>query len=125
MENPLSEPIRGRVAPSYWVIGTVLILYVAVCTVQRDNVLGADAWEHHRTILTLTRHLWHPGNPTFASEIPSVRYSPYTIFWALVCRVTHITPYTALSIAAVINTVLLLLGLWMLLDSFGESAAAT
>src|SRR3954470_24239348 len=124
-ENPLSEPDRGRVPPSYWIIGTLLLVYVAVCTVQRDNVLGADAWEHHRTILTLTRHLWHPGNPTFASDVPSVRYSPYTICLALVCRVIHISPYAALGIAAVINTGLLLVGLWMLLASFGESAAAT
>jgi hypothetical protein len=129
----LSDNDRGRIAPSYWVIGTLLLVYVAVCAPQRDNVLGADAWEHHRTVLTLERHLGqsesgtflHPGNPTFASDIPSVRYSPYTIFWAVVCRVTHITPYTALSIAAVINTALMLVGLWLLLDSFGEAAAAT
>lgn len=121
----MSENDRARVSPGYLIVGGALLLYVASCTVQRDNVLGADAWEHHRAILTLTRHLWHPGNPTFASDIPSVRYSPYTIFWALVCRTTHITPYTALSIAAVINTALLLAGLWMLLNAFGESAAAT
>ncbi len=124
-ELPLSPHERGRVSPGYWVLGAVLLIYVAVCTPQRDNVLGADAWEHHRTVLTLTRHLWHPGNPTFHSAIPSVRYSPYTIFLALVCRVTHITPYTALSIAAVVNTALMLVGLWMLLEAFGEAAAAT
>lgn len=106
-------------------MGAVLLIYIAACTVQRDNLLGADAWEHHRAVLTLTRHLWRPGNSTFASDIPSVRYSPYTIALAVLCRVTHITPYTALSIAAVVNTALLLVGLWMLLDSFGEGAAAT
>ena len=119
------EQGREKVSRSYLLVGVALLLYVAVCTPQRDNLLAADEWEHHRTILTLTRHLWHPGNPTFASEIPSVRYSPYTIFWAVACRVTHITPYTALSIAAVVNTALMLVGLWMLLDAFGEAAAAT
>lgn len=114
-----------RVPTSYLLLGFALLIYVGACTVQRDNNLGSDGWEHHRTILTLTRHLWRPGNPTYASDIPSVRYSPYTIFWAGVCRVTHITPYAALSVAAVINTALLWLGLWLLLDAFGETAAAT
>ena len=107
-EMTLSEQGRRRVAPSYWVVSVALLVYVGICTIQRDNVLGADLWEHHRTILTLTRHLWHPGNPTYASDIPSVRYSPYTIVLALACRATHLSPYAALSIAAVFNTALLL-----------------
>src|SRR5258708_28185850 len=72
-----------RVRASFLVLGLGLLVYVATCTVQRENNLGSDGWEHHRTILTLTRHLWKPGNPTYASDIPSVRYSPYTVFWAV------------------------------------------
>jgi hypothetical protein len=108
----------------FWVIGLALVVYVAACTVQRDSNLGSDGWEHHRAILTLTRHLWKPGNPTFASDLPSVRYSPYTVFWALVCRATHLKPYDALSIAAVINTMLLVLAVRWLLGVFAEAASA-
>jgi hypothetical protein len=105
-------------------IGLLLAAYVAICTGQRQNNLGADAWEHHRAVLALTRHLWRPGNPTYASDLPSVRYSPYTVFWAVVCRTTGINPYAALSVAAVVNTILLVLGVWLLLGAFGEAAAA-
>jgi hypothetical protein len=108
----------------FWVIGLMLVVYVAFCTVQRDSNLGSDGWEHHRAILTLTRHLWKPGNPTFDSDLPSVRYSPYTVFWAVVCRATHLKPYDALSIAAVINTILLLTSVRWLLSVFGEAASA-
>jgi hypothetical protein len=108
----------------FWLLGAVLVIYVAICTGQRQNNLGADAWEHHRAVLALTRQLWTPGNPTYASDVPSVRYSPYAVFWAFVCRTTGITPYTALSVAAVVNTILLVLGVWLLLGAFGEAASA-
>jgi hypothetical protein len=123
--NGLDEKnLENRTPVWYWVIGLALVVYVAVCTGQRDSNLGSDGWEHHRAVLTLTRHLWKPGNPTYASDLPSVRYSPYTIFWALVCGATHLSAYNALSVAAVVNTILLVLGVWMLLRSFGEASAA-
>ena len=114
----------NRASVWFWILGLALVAYVALCTGQRQNNLGADAWEHQRAVLALTRHLWRPGNPTYASDQPSVRYSPYTVLWAVVCRTTGITPYTALSMAAVVNTILLVVGVWLLLESFGEAAAA-
>jgi hypothetical protein len=122
--DPHSQSAR-RSPIWFWLLGIALVVYVAVCTGQRQNNLGADAWEHHRAVLALTRHLWKPGNPTYASDVPSVRYSPYTVFWALICRATGITPYTALSAAAVVNTILLVLGVWLLLAAFGQAAAAS
>jgi hypothetical protein len=114
-----------RRAPlGFWILGIVLVVYVAACTGQRENVWGADAWEHHRAVLSLTRQLRKPGNPTYASDLPSVRYSPYAVGWALVCRATKLDPYDALSAAAVLNTALLIVGLWLLLGAFDERASA-
>jgi hypothetical protein len=124
MSETLAADSRGRTPVWFWVIGLALVLYVAVCTPQRENELLSDAWEHHRAILTLTRHLWKPGNPTYASDLPSVRYSPYAVFWAIVCRATHLTPYNALSVAAVVNTILLVLAVRALLVAFSEAPAA-
>ena len=101
-----------------------VIVYVVACTRYRDNRLDADAWEHHRALRTLTQQLWKPGNPTFAGEMPSVRYLPYLLGWAVICRVVSLDPYTALSAAATINTTLLLLGIWLLLKAFDEQASA-
>src|SRR5258708_1987505 len=97
------EKSSRRTPITYWILGALVAIYVAACTGQRDNKWGADAWEHHRVVLALTHHLWHPGNPTYALDVPSVRYSPYMIGWAIVCRTTGIDPYNALSAAAVMR----------------------
>jgi len=117
--------VTQRRAPyAFWILGLLLVIYVAACTGQRDNVDDADAWEHLRVLHALTVNLWHPGNPTFASDLPSVRYSPYFVGLAVLCRKTGLTPYSALSMAAVINTALLVVALWALLRAFDERPSA-
>jgi hypothetical protein len=68
--------------------------------------------------------LWHPGNPTYATQDPSIRYSPYTVVQAVICRMTGLSPYDVLSGAAVVNTLLLVVGIWVLLQEFGEAPSA-
>lgn len=121
---PASHDSSNRATPWFWVLGAVLVLYVALCTGHRDNIVSADAWEHLRVVHTLKHRLWNPGNPTYASPAPSIRYSPYTIGIALFSRMTHLSSYTGLSIAAVANTALLVAAVWMLLCQFGEAASA-
>src|SRR5262245_1766862 len=94
----------GRRDRLFWPVALLLAAYVALCTGHRDNVLEADAWEHHRAVVALVHDLWHPGNPTFAGDTPSIRYSPYSVGLALVCRSTGLDPWDALSAAAVFNT---------------------
>ncbi len=115
---------RTRTPLAFWILGLLLVAYVALCAGQRDTLWEIDGWEHQRAIVVLTRHLWNPGNPTYATAQPSVRYSPYSVAQALLARATGLDAYTLLSIAAVINTLLLIIGLWCLLKSFGESRAA-
>jgi hypothetical protein len=103
----------------------MLVAYVAACTPQRDALWGADAWEHHRVLKALTRDLNHPGNPTYAIDVPSVRYSPYFVLQATLARWIGIDPYLSLSAAATLNTALLVLAIWALLVSFDEQRSAT
>lgn len=113
--------MRGsRTGRFYLLACAALLAYVALCTGFRENHWAADAWEHHRAIKALVEDLGSPGNPTLAVDEPSIRYSPYTLLLALVCRGTGLDPYDALSGAAVVNTALLLLGLWLFLRSFGR-----
>src|SRR5688572_1184120 len=108
----------------YWVLTVALTGYVALCTTHRDNVRDADAWEHHRAIVALTQDLRNPGNPTYPGDIPSIRYSPYVLVQAALCRWTGIDPWDMLSAAAVVNTLLLCLGAWAVLAALGRAPAS-
>lgn len=119
MNSPWGNP--GRL---FWLITLGLVAYVALCTPFRDNVLEADAWEHHRAVVALTHDLWHPGNPTFATDEPSIRYSPYTVSLAVISRATGIDPWHVLSAAAALNTLLLCLAVRALLGALGRADAS-
>src|SRR6185436_16669999 len=102
-----------------------LTLLVALCTGRRDNVDEADAWEHHRAIKALVEGWPFPGNPTFATTEPSIRYSPYSVAIAWLSRMTRSDPWTMLGGAGVFNTVLLLVALHGLLKVYGRASAGT
>ncbi len=117
--------ITGERTPAaFWLLAFLLVVYVAAASPQRDNVWTSDAWEHHRALRALVRDLRHPGNPTYALDMPSVRYSPYLIIQAVLVRMTGVDPYRMLTAAAVVNTVLLVLGVWCLLRVFKEQRSA-
>lgn len=125
--SPVAAQVREcerTYAALYWGLGAVLLLYVALCTQNRDSVYGADAWEHHRAIVALLENPWHPGNPTYATDEPSIRYSPYTVALTLICRLTSVDPYVALGAAGVFNTALLIIALYVLLRTYGLAAMA-
>ena len=58
----------------YLLISSLLVIYVGLCSPHWQHQQTADAWEHHRAVLALTRQMWQPGNPTYATTEPSVRY---------------------------------------------------
>lgn len=125
--NPLPSRARERSPLAdivYWLLAVVILAYVALCTGNRDVIPDADAWEHHRVIVALTAELWHPGNPTFAIDNASIRYSPYFIAQAALCRATGFDPFAVLSMAAVANTALFMIGLWSVLCAWGERRIA-
>jgi hypothetical protein len=105
---------------AYWVLCMVLVTYVGWLSPQRSESLLADAWEHHRVVKALTEKLWSPSNPTYATDDPSVRHSPYSVALAVICRATDLSPYTMLTFAAAMNTLALLAALWWFLAGFGQ-----
>jgi hypothetical protein len=108
----------------YIVLASLIVLYVWMCSPHWENVRGADAWEHHRAVVALSRQMWRPGNPTYATPEPSVRYSPYSLGLAILARASGADPYNLLCFAAVTNTVLLMAGLYALLSAYRQQTAA-
>ena len=123
------EANRRRLGPGalFWALTLLLAGYVALCTPHRDCIREADAWEHHRALVALTEDLQRPGNPTLAgdaSDIPSIRYSPYLVSLAILSRATGLDPWDALSAAAVLSTLLMCLGVWAVLEALGRARAS-
>jgi hypothetical protein len=123
MSRQLDEPV-DRTPRVYWLLGALLVAYVAACTEGRNTMWGVDSWEHHRAFKALTESLWRPGNPTYPIDTPSARYSPYSVFWAAVARVTGLDPSDALSLAGTVNTGVLVAAVPFLLGRFGEARSA-
>ena len=63
----------------YAAVAVAVVALVAAATGFRDEIRGADAWEHHRAIRVVAALGPAAGNPTFATDEPSIRYSPYTL----------------------------------------------
>jgi hypothetical protein len=116
---------NNRLPRSFWLLTAVIVVYVALCSGNRDSLWGIDAWEHHRVLKALAEDPWQTENPTLATRDPSARYSPYFLTWAVFSRATGIDAFKALSAAAAVNTLLLFLGMAALLKSFGEARSAS
>ncbi len=108
----------------YWTLAVGVTAFVALTTTFRYEVAAADAWEHHRAIRVVAQLGVRPGNPTYATGEPSIRYSPYTLALAVVVRTMHWDAWDVLSGAAVVNTALLMVALYVLLCAFRQRAAA-
>ncbi len=116
---------HSRLALAVYVLMSIgLLCYVGLLTGNRAEKLDADAWEHHRAVLAMSQDMWEPGNPTYASDAPTIRYSPYTIGLAWISRTFSVDAYDALSMAAVFNTLLLVIALWWWLRGYKLEAAA-
>ena len=109
---------------AFLVIAVFLVVYVALCTGQRENGWSWDAWEHQRSIRALVENFWNPGNPTYPLSTPSVRYSPYIITLAAICKTLNLNAYDVLSYAAIFNTILLVLAIKLFLKAHGEGKSA-
>ena len=111
--------------PLYWLIVLLLVAYVGLLSRGVVYHGTTDFWEHHRAVVTLTQDMGQPGNPTFATDDPSIRYSPYSVFLASICRLTGISSWSVFSLAAAANTLLLLLAIRFLLAQFGLASASS
>jgi hypothetical protein len=73
---------------------------------------SADYWEHSATLRALLDNPWHPKNPHLVSLASSPRFGPQFVLIALLGRALHLDALGAMSLAACLNTLLLLVGIY-------------
>lgn len=85
---------------------------------------GADYWEHTAVLRALLDDPWHPKHPLIVTDAASPRFGPHFLLVALLARFLHYDAVDAMALGSVVNTVLLLAGLWWFLRGYFRSSRA-
>lgn len=85
---------------------------------------SGDYWLHRAAVLELSLDPWTPAHPLTPSPAPDPSLSPYTLLLGLVVRVTGADVGDVLSVAALANLVLLLVGFHLFVRRFSAAPLA-
>jgi hypothetical protein len=112
----------------YLVLGLGLLLWVASDAFGLRLITyspGADYWEHTAVLRALLEDPWHPTHPLIVSTAGSPRFGPHFLLIALVGRAFSLGPLDTMGLAAVVNTALLLVGIWWFCRSYFRDLRAS
>jgi hypothetical protein len=88
------------------------------------NNPGADYWEHTAVLRALLEDPWHPSHPLIEGNVPSPRFNPHFLWLALVGRSASLDSLDTMSLAAVVNTLLLVAGIYLFAKEYFRSSLA-
>lgn len=74
---------------------------------------GTDYWEHSATLRALIENPFHPDHPHLAIHAGSPRFGPQFLLIALIARALHWDAMQAMSLAASLNTLLFVSGIYV------------
>jgi hypothetical protein len=97
----------------YWLVVLIIALFVTVKTAHYPYKHTSDAWEHTAALKELATHLTSPKNPNILSDTPTPRYSPYLFGLAVVKKMTGLSVFSVMRLAAIMNLFLLTLGIYI------------
>lgn len=117
----LAAIVRGRVHDVVFVVLGLALVFAVIADAVGPRLITfaptADYWEHVATYRALLEDPWTPDNPMLATPASSPRFGPYAVLVALVATLFAGNAFDAMSITAVLNTVLFLAGIHLF---FGE-----
>src|SRR5262245_6790424 len=85
---------------------------------------GSDYWEHAAALRALLENPFHPEHPMVKAEAPSPRFSPHFLLLALLGRAFGANALGAMGIAALVNTLLLLTGIFLFFKEYFRDVRA-
>ncbi|WP_436850158.1 hypothetical protein [Streptomyces monashensis] len=120
-ESPQNPTARaGRALPQAVAVLVVVLLLLVIVRLPWAGDLGM----HAATIERLRHNLLHPGNPLVDADTPSPYYSPWMLVLGLVAKVTGLSVFVVLRIAAVVGLGLLVTGVWRYVRTLSAHRAA-
>ena len=118
----LTELVRLADRHRYLILSALLLVLLTSQTLNQQ--WSTDFWEHSAVVRALAANLLHPQHPLLPVDAPHPYFSPYTLAVGALARLLGIGPIAALSIAAVANLLLFLLGFWLLVGRLVASRLA-
>jgi hypothetical protein len=128
---PTSDAILGPVAgpaggwPSRHRYGLLAGAVVVLTSIQTLNgQWSSDMWEHVAVVRELIAHPFDPMHPLVRADAPHPGFSPYTVALGVLGDLTGAGAIAVLSVAAVLNIVLLLLAFRLLVVELTDNERA-
>jgi hypothetical protein len=118
---------RYGLGVAYVLLGVALLAWVSweACFVRAITYSpNADYWEHSAVLRVLLDNPWHPDNPHLKSSASSPRFGPQFILVALFGRALGLDAVAAMSVSAIFNTLLIVLGIYAFFRTFFRSQLA-
>jgi hypothetical protein len=105
-----------------------LLLSAALLALMVSQTLNqqwsTDFWEHSAVVRELATHLLHPRHPLLPVDATHPYFSPYTVAVGALGRLLGMGPIGALSVAAILNLVLFLVGFRLLVTRLAGNPLA-
>ncbi|MEU7424268.1 hypothetical protein [Streptomyces sp. NPDC040750] len=100
-----------------------LVLVLLLLVVVRLPWAG-DLGMHAATVQRLSRSLAHPGNPLIDADTPSPYYSPWMLVLGCAAKLTGLSVFVVLRMAALVSLALLVSGVWRYVRTLSAHRAA-
>jgi hypothetical protein len=121
-------------ARTYWsdavyvLCSLALLAWVAWDAIYARSITwksGSDYWEHSAVLRAWIQNLANPEHPMIGGEVSSPRFSPHFLIVAVLARLLGVDAIGAMSIAEVLNTALLLVGIYVFFRTYFRSRLAS
>jgi hypothetical protein len=107
-----------------WYLGLCLLLLAGMVVQTWGQRWSGDYWAHRAAVLELSHDPWRPDHPFTGSDAPDPVLSPYTLVLGLIAGASPLEAADVLSVAALINLGLFLVGLRRLVGRFSPAPTA-
>jgi alpha-1,6-mannosyltransferase len=107
-----------------WYLGLCIVFGAGMVVQTAGQRWSGDYWAHRAAVLELSHDPWSRVQPYTGSHVADPELSPYTMALGLVSRASPLGAADVLSVAALVNLALFLIGLRRFVGRFSKAAMA-
>lgn len=126
--NLCSDFVEPRVVAKrraqHWYLALCLLFITGMVVQTSGQQWSSDYWAHRSAVVELSHDPWSPDHPFTGSQGADPGLSPYTVMLGLAARISPLGVADVLSVAALLNTALFLVGLRRFVGRFSKAPMA-